>query len=202
CDHLHDVDVLRTGSVGDVARLLQRHIGEVEFVMVRIAACIRLLFLGGRAAAKRYVVLFQSGNTATSLRLRFSTVPPSFFSSSSLTRCGVAGSCCCRTRSAMAPTMRCPGKSHAAAGTGTALAAQTASHAARTLLRMFAFLLMSSALLCSRSSGIWLRKIDSPPAAGRDFRVASCLRIPAGTDRAAAIPAPRARRNRQARRAG
>src|SRR6516162_10742507 len=46
----------------------------------------------------------------------------------------------------MAPTMRCPGKSHAAAGTGTALAAQTARHAARIPLRMFAFLLRWSAL--------------------------------------------------------
>src|SRR5262249_8549623 len=41
-------------------------------------------------------------------------------------------------------TMRCPGKSHAAAGTGTALAAQTARHAARTLLSMLPFLLTSS----------------------------------------------------------
>src|SRR5262245_22163988 len=46
----------------------------------------------------------------------------------------------------MAPTMRCPGKSHAAAGTGTALAAQAARHAARILLRMFALLLSSPAL--------------------------------------------------------
>src|SRR5262245_64940378 len=46
----------------------------------------------------------------------------------------------------MAPTMRCPGKSHAAAGTGTALAAQAARHAARILLRMFALLVRSSAL--------------------------------------------------------
>src|SRR5262245_32925899 len=99
---------------------------------------------GGRPQNGTLPLFAQSGNTATSLRLRFSTVPPSFFSSSSLTRCCVAGSCCCRTRSAMAPTMRCPGKSHAAAGTGSALAAQTARHAARTLLSMLPFLLTSS----------------------------------------------------------
>src|SRR5215471_20406918 len=100
----------------------------------------------------------------------------------------------------MAPTMRCPGKSHAAAGTGIVLAAQTARHAARILLRMFALLLRSSAPGVYDPS--WLRKIGLPAAAGRDFRVAWCLRSPAGTDRAAAIPAPRARRNRRARRAG
>src|SRR5215813_4212763 len=102
----------------------------------------------------------------------------------------------------MAPTMRCPGKYHAADGTGTALAAQTARHAARILLRMFAFLPQVVSFTRSTSCNIWLRKIGLPAAADRDFRAASCPRIPAGTDRAAAIPAPRARRNRRARLAG
>src|SRR5258708_19990631 len=95
---------------------------------------------GGRPQNGRLPFFAQSGNTATSLRLRLCTLPPSFFCSSSLTRCCVAGWYCCRTRSAMAPTMRCPGKSGAAAGAGTALAAQAARHAARILPRMSALL--------------------------------------------------------------
>src|SRR6516162_4444635 len=98
----------------------------------------------------------------------------------------------------MAPTMRCPGKSHAAAGAGTVLAAHAARHAARILPRMSVFLLRSSALRVYGREAYRLRKIGLPAAAGRDFRVASCPRTHAGTGRAAVIPAPRARRNHRA----
>ncbi len=47
-----------------------------------------------------------------------------------------------------------------------------------------------------------VRRTGSPDAAGRDSRAASSLRIRAGTDRAAAAPAPPGRRSRRAHRAG
>src|SRR5215510_3467654 len=78
----------------------------------------------------------------------------------------------------MAPTMRCPGKSHAAAGTGTALAAQTARHAARILLRMFAFLPRWSALRGQRRATYGLEKSVCRPRQTEIFAQRRALVFP------------------------
>src|SRR5262249_59828331 len=55
---------------------------------------------------------------------------------------------------------------------------------------------VASQLYAGRNRAAYgLRKIDSPAAAGRDFRGVSCLRIPAGTDRPPPPPAPPPPRN-------
>ena len=202
-DHLHDVDVFRTGTVGDVARLLQRHIGEVELVMVRIARRVRFLFLGGRAAAKRHVVLFRAIRehrdlAQTSLRHGAAVVLLQQFAHA-LLRCWVmllqdqVGDGADDAMPRIVPC-RSRHRHRACRQGGEACRSNSASH-----VRIPS---QVASVTRSRSCNIRLRKIGWPAAAGRDSRAASCLRSPAGTDRAAAIPAPRARRNRRARREG
>jgi hypothetical protein len=54
-DHLHDIGVVRSGAARDVTWLLQRHIGEVEFIVMRIALGVCFFFVRGRAPAKRHI---------------------------------------------------------------------------------------------------------------------------------------------------
>src|SRR5262245_19937281 len=180
-------------------------IGEVEFVMVRIAACIRFLFLGGRAAAKRYVAPFRAIReyrdlAQTSLLHGAAVVLLQQFAHALLRRrvMLLQNQIGDGADDAMPGKVPCRGRHRhrACRPDGEACRSNSAFHV--TIPSH-----VVSELYAGRGRAAYgLRKIGSPAAAGRDFRGASCLRIPAGTDRAAAIPAPRARRNHRARGAG